>query len=133
MRYLVDTHTFIWAIYDSKKLSDTARDIFNSQESTIYLSSATFWEIAIKHSIGKAILDDVTPDSLPRIAKEAGFEILTLTDELLSTSFKLDFGDGHRDPFDRLIIWQAIQSNLSLISKDSNFTHYRQQGLNLIW
>jgi PIN domain nuclease of toxin-antitoxin system len=133
MRYLVDTHTLVWAIYNPGQLSRTVGDILTDGESVIYASSVSFWEIAIKHSIGKAILSETTPDALPQIARTAGFEILTLTDELLATSYRLEFIEGHRDPFDRLIIWQAVQSGFGLLSKDSHFPGYEEQGLRLVW
>ncbi|MCP5107309.1 MAG: type II toxin-antitoxin system VapC family toxin [bacterium] len=132
MNYLLDTHTFLWAIFESKRLSKHAKSVICNPENTIYVSLITFWEISLKHSVGKLELKNTSPEELPQVSKKAGFKTLRLSEKDVSSFHKLPKSQ-HKDPFDRLIIWQAINRNLILISKDKELSNYKESGLGVPW
>ena len=132
MNYLLDTHAFLWAIFDHKQLSNNASSVILNPDNEIHVSLISFWEIALKFNIGKLSLRGVLPEELPSYAEKAGFEILGITPEEVSSFYKLP-KLKHKDLFDRLIIWQCIQNNICMISKDDEITGYTQYGLKLIW
>ena len=132
MNYLIDTHTFLWAVFDPDRLGSKARSILQDPDQVIHVSAVSFWEISLKYAIGKLELFNILPDQFPEVAKRMEFEILNLTPQEAATFYKLP-KVGHQDPFDRLIIWQAIHQKMVLISKDQRFRLYKEIGLKLIW
>ena len=132
MNYLLDTHTFLWTAFSPDKLSSKARDEISSAANQVYISSVSFWEISLKYTLGKIELTACTPADMPDIAAQMGIEILQLG-ALETASFYQLPKVAHKDPFDRMIIWQAIQQQLTLVSKDANFPEYRQFGLKVLW
>ncbi len=129
MNYLIDTHILIWFTEGSNKLSKNHIEILNNPDNIIYVSSITLWEIAIKSSLNK--LDLAFPfDELQNQLYSHGFVVLNQDFEDLKTLTSLPF--HHGDPFDRLIIAQAITKNINLIAEDSKFSYYKEQGLKLI-
>lgn len=130
MEYLLDTHTFLWFINGDAQLSKTAREAIVDPEAIKYISIASFWEIAIKVNLGKLSLDmPYTYIDLRQEVTDNGFEILPIAFSHTGELISLDL--HHRDPFDRIIIAQALSERLILISKDSNFEKYVQ--LKLLW
>jgi PIN domain nuclease of toxin-antitoxin system len=127
MKVLLDTHAFLWFLGGNTELSNQARSIIENPEYEIYVSIASFWEIAIKSSLGKLMLD-VPFAELKTEAVKNNFQILPITfqDTLHLTTLPFH----HRDPFDRIIISQAKENNLMLISCDGNFEQY---NVNLLW
>jgi PIN domain nuclease of toxin-antitoxin system len=101
-------------------------------DNSIYVSLITFWEVSIKYSLGKIGLKDITPEELPAVSKEAGFETLILSEKDVASFYKLP-RHNHKDPFDRLIIWQAIHNDLVLLSKDRQIADYKEFGLRFTW
>ena len=132
MKYLVDTHLFLWTIVSPKKISQQVRTILLNPELVKYVSIITFWEISLKFSLGKIDLKGVLPDKLPTVATETGFEILNLKLDTASTFHKLSKKD-HQDPFDRMLAWQAIREDLVLITRDKDFSGYKDEGLSIVW
>jgi PIN domain nuclease of toxin-antitoxin system len=132
MIYLIDTHVLIWSIVDSDKLSKLARKIIEDQKNTILVSSVSFWEISLKYSLHKMELNGILPEQFPDLAKEIGFDLVSLIPEEVSCYHKLQ-GNYHKDPFGKMLIWQAIQRNISLISKDENIARYSSEGLKVVW
>jgi PIN domain nuclease of toxin-antitoxin system len=132
MKYLIDTHVLLWSLFDSKKLSKKLLEIFLNIENTIFVSLISFWEISLKYNLGKIELKNILPDDLPLKVEEAGFEILPLSPLEVSTFYKLPKFE-HKDPFDRLIIWQSIHNKLTLVTKEINFEDYKDFGLRVIW
>ena len=132
MKYLLDTHIFLWVIFDEKKLSEKAKKIIKDLDNQIYISVITYWEISLKYSIGKLDLVGIKPDDLPKQAVKVGIETLKLSEDLVSTFYRLPKTE-HKDPFDRLIIWQAINENITLISKDKEMEDYKKYGLRTLW
>lgn len=95
------------------------------------MSSITFWEISLKYSLGKLTLG-CKPENLVKITDGMGFAKIPLTPEEAALFHQLPWL-AHKDPFDRMLIWQAIASDLTLISVDSHFENYGQFGLQVIW
>ena len=128
MDFLLDTHTFLWFINGDELLSAPAKNAILSPDSTKYLSIASLWEIAIKVNIGKLELD-MPYKKLRTHISENGFELLPITFEHTLALSTLEL--YHRDPFDRIIIVQAMTEKFRVISLDKNFSKYK--GLQVLW
>jgi PIN domain nuclease of toxin-antitoxin system len=132
MRFLLDTHTFIWAISDPDRLSKRARTVIEDSENELSVSAVSFWEIAIKvRSKRLAPIGDYN-DDLVELSERTGFKLIPLLTVEAATSGNLK-EDTHFDPFDRMLIWQAIKRKMVLVSKDSNFKRFEADGLVLLW
>lgn len=132
MRLLVDSHVFLWALTDPAKLAPKARAALASPYNEVLLSAVTLWELSLKYSLGKLDLRGITPDHLPAAAEQAGFEYCPLDPRTASTFFRLP-KLGHKDPFDRLLVWQAICGGYTFLTKDTDLAIYQQHGLKLLW
>lgn len=130
MNYLVDTHIFLWTLFSPQKISKKIKKILIDPEQVKCISLITFWEISLKYSIGKLKLPGTLPDQLPIIAKESNFELLELNFDTASSFYKLP--KLNKDPFDRMLAWQAINKDCLLLTKDSGFTDYEKFGLKII-
>ncbi len=122
MKYLLDTHSYIWYVEDDKQLSRNALNIIDNPDNELYLSIVSIWEITIKASLHKLNLKQ----SISNIYDELinlNIEILSLEKKNFEILYNLQF--FHRDPFDRMIISQAITENLPIISKDIAFNNYK--------
>lgn len=118
MRLLLDTHVFIWVVIDSKRLSAKARALLR-QATEIHVSAASIWEIAIKQRLGKI---DVVPDDLVAAIEASGFHALPITPQHAAMVASLP--DHHRDPFDRLLVAQALCEPLRLVTVDDVLMNY---------
>ena len=121
--YLLDTHSFLWTVFNSKNLGSQARSVILDLDNVIYISSITFWEISLKFSTGKLDLENCISEQLVSIAEQLNFKTLLLSSDESASFYSLPKLE-HKDPFDRMLIWQAISNNLILISKDSKFESY---------
>jgi len=133
MIYLLDTHAFIWATLESKKLSKNGKDIIFNKDNEIHVSIVSFWEISIKTRLKKFSFENVDIMSFPQYARDMDFSIMDLKENEAITYHKLPIKKEHKDPFDRMLIWQAITNKITLISKDTEFDQYLEDGLKLIW
>jgi PIN domain nuclease of toxin-antitoxin system len=131
MIYLIDTHILIWALFNRSKLSANTIEILSNPINSIFVSSVDFWEISIKFRTGKIDLGKYGPDQLPNKCLEMGFEIIDLNINETSTFHQLT-ADYHKDPFDRMLIWQAIKNNYTLVSDDENVQKYVSEGLKVV-
>ncbi len=124
---LLDTHTILWYLEGSDRLSNKVKLTIDNKETINYVSIASLWEIAIKLSIHKIVLGLTLSELLAKIT-EIGFEILPVstTDVFLISTLPFH----HRDPFDRMLIAQAIQHKLLLLSNDKIFSSYLP---NVLW
>ncbi len=122
MIYLLDTHTFLWFINDDDVLTATARALIEDPESIVYLSIASVWEIAIKVSLGKLELPSPFAEFITQQLRENYITLCAIKTEYLGMVAGLPF--HHRDPFDRLLIAQALCDQLPIISKDEVFDTY---------
>ena len=132
MKLLLDSHAFLWAVMDPEKLSKKVRTAVSSPANEVSVSAVTFWELSLKHSLGKLILEGVSPEELFVVAQEAGFNLLSLDPKQASEYLQLP-KLAHKDPFDRMLVWQAIASGSTMISKDPSMRAYTNQGLRLMW
>ncbi|MCP4578521.1 MAG: type II toxin-antitoxin system VapC family toxin [Deltaproteobacteria bacterium] len=131
MRYLLDTHIFLWSLFEPEKIHSGSADVIKSQENSVFVSVITFWEISLKYALGKLELKGVEPHELPGYAAQINFEILDFKPEDAASFYQLP-RLSHKDPFDRIIIWQAIQNNMVLLSKDKEFPEYQRIGLRIL-
>lgn len=132
MRYLLDTHALIWAITEPEKLSESVREILTTRESDVVVSTISFWEIALKFSLGKLDINSLKPEDFHKASEELGFGILDLVSETSSSYYQLT-ATYHKDPFDRMLIWQALCHKYTLISDDENIRKYASDGLKVVW
>jgi len=132
MNLLLDTHGFLWSLFTPAKLSKAVIREIKSQNNDVSVSVVTFWEISLKYALGKLELTRVKPEELPDFADQMNLEILPITAAEASSFHRLP-RLSHKDPFDRIIIWQAIQRKMTLVSKDRDFKAYRKFGLRTFW
>jgi PIN domain nuclease of toxin-antitoxin system len=125
-QFLLDTHVFLWLIQGDPQLSDRVRSIIADDASQLNFSVVSIWEIAIKLNIGKLKIDHSIEDIYQLLA-QLKIEILPIERSDLDRYLTLPL--HHRDPFDRLIISQAIDRELILISADGSFEPYPVQRL----
>lgn len=131
MKFLLDTHVILWIAFEDAKISKKLKKLLLSSENEIYISPVSFWEISIKFHAGKLNLENLNPETL-KIGFDQFFQYqpLTLSMEDAVSFFKLDKAH-HKDPFDRMLIWQALQNDLILITDDKKFKLYKDCGLKL--
>lgn len=128
MRLLLDTHTFLWWLEGNRRLSRKAREAIANTTGPVYVSAASAWEIATKFRLGKlpgaaAVLDD-----LAAVVASQSFEGLPIT---LAHALRAGALAGpHRDPFDRMLIAQALAADLGLVTNERLFEEY---GVRRIW
>ncbi|MBK8465718.1 MAG: type II toxin-antitoxin system VapC family toxin [Chloracidobacterium sp.] len=127
MNLLLDTHTLLWFIAGSSNLSTDARNLIEDTEHEKFVSIASIWETAIKTSIGKMTLSAPFEALFPHQLQINGFELLPVKVGHASVVLTLPF--HHRDPFDRLLIAQAIDENMTLVSVDEVFDKYETTRL----
>lgn len=132
MKYLLDTHVFLWTVFAPDKLSVEVQKKIENRENLIYVSTVTYWEISLKYGLGKLLLNNVLPDDLPHISKQMDFETMNVDEHTVSTFYKLP-RSTYKDPFDRLVVWQAINQNVVLITKDRKLSSYTKLGLKTLW
>lgn len=131
-RFIIDTHIFLWLIFDPDKIEKSKLDILKKPKNKIYVTSITFWEISLKYSLGKLELDGFTPDELPLLADKMGIDTMQIDIDTFASFYKLPKDDSYKDPFDRIIIWKCIDEKILLISKDRKFPEYEKYGLKVV-
>lgn len=128
MKLLLDTHTLLWFIGGSSRLSSAARILIEDSENEKFVSIVSIWEIAVKVSIGKMSLSSPFDILFPHQLQINGFELLPVEVEHTSVVASLPF--HHRDPFDRLLIAQSIIEDFAIVTADSAFADYTAK---LLW
>jgi len=118
LRLLLDTHVMLWAISDPGRLSVQARSAIASEENEVFVSVVSPWEIAIKKSRNRI----ETPDDLDRGLESSRFKLLPVL--LRHTKAIEKMPHHHRDPFDRMLVAQAIVDGMILVTADRKLTHY---------
>ena len=127
MTYLLDTHTFLWQINNPEQLPLRVRDILADPSATLLISVIVPWEIAIKKAVGKIDSGDIL-DRFEEKVTRAGFQLMETTIRQVIRGGQLPL--YHRDPFDRLLIAQALEARVSILSTDHVFDSY---GVSRIW
>lgn len=127
MRMLLDTHVFLWFVLGDMRLSSLARALIDDLGNEKLISPAVYWEIAIKVSIGKYALAEPYETFMDRGIRQNGFLILHIEPQHTAILTTLPF--HHRDPFDRLLVAQAIAEQIPIVSNDPSFDAYPVQRL----
>lgn len=127
MRILLDTHTFLWAGLDSYQLSPKASELFLDKQNDLYLSIASIWEMAIKSSLGKLTFHKPLEAYILDVLQENSIQQLSINFRHVTRVSTLPF--HHRDPFDRLLISQALEEKIAILSCDHFFDDYGVQRL----
>ena len=129
MKLLIDTHYLLWIFMDTTKISQKLQEELLSVDNEIYYSQVSLWEIAIKYSIGKLSLHGITPEELYQEIENSFLLCKKLENQDLISSYRLP--REHKDPFDRMLVWQAISSRMTLLSVDAKMDRYVEYGLKL--
>ena len=127
MRILLDSHALLWFLEGNSKMPEATVEIIRAPENNIYVSIASIWEIAIKTSIGKLDVNGGI-DNLVKNIDENGFSLLEVSTEHIKTVTELPF--IHRDPFDRMLIAQAMVEEMAIMTVDGNIMKYE---IGCIW
>lgn len=128
MRILLDTCTFLWLILDASELTDKAKQLFSDPGNEVYLSVVSTWEIAVKHAIGRLDLPEEPRLYIPVQRERHGIQSLPL-DEPASLQVSA-LPRIHNDPFDRMLISQALIHGLTILSPDDLIKKY---PVRIIW
>jgi len=127
MAFLLDTHTFLWFAEGSLLLPDPITRTILDPEKTCFISAASFWEITIKIQLGKLELK-FSMEDLYRFAERNEIEVIPINEHHLLALLKLEY--INKDPFDRMIVAQAISENLTLLSADETLKGY---PVSILW
>lgn len=130
MNLLLDTHIVLWALSDDLRLSDKARDLISDPDNNIFFSSVSVWEILLKNSSPGNNLKLTSADFV-KYCEDAGYYPLNLASKHVIEASELDVSvaeeQGHRDPFDRILLAQAKAENYSFLTHDSKFKYYNEK------
>ena len=128
MRVLLDTHAFLWWVADSRRLSEPARDAIRNEANEVVVSAVSAWEIATKHRLGRLPEAGGLAGDIRGAIVGQGFSELPISVADAERSGRLP--GPHRDPFDRLLIAQALAHDLALVSNEEAFDRY---GVRRLW
>ena len=130
MSYLADTHVLIWALNQPARMPATIAPCLADRTQQCFYSPVSIWEIAIKYNLGKLDLLGHTPEEFLDELDASFFDCLPLDTRVVASSYQLP--RLHGDPFDRMLIWQAISSGYTLLSVDRATDRYIPYGLSLL-
>ena len=128
MQLLLDTHAFLWWVINDGRLSQAARRAIADDDNDVFISAASAWEITTKHRLGKLPGADLIAAGIAGAIANQGFGALAITVDDASRAGALP--GPHRDPFDRMLIAQALTHNLVFVSNESRFDWY---GVHRLW
>ena len=128
MSYLLDTHTFLWMAGDPPALSTNVREIVEEKNHHLYLSAASAWEIAMLQQLKRVELPDVPQRFIPEALQQLNILPIPIGFTTAISAATLPF--IHRDPFDRLIIAEALKEKMTVLTKDNLFKSY---GVKTVW
>ncbi|MBS1160517.1 MAG: domain nuclease [Proteobacteria bacterium] len=133
MKLLLDTHALLWSIIAPEQLSPAARTAITDPAAQVAVSAVSFWEIAIKSALGKLTVQGATPEALVDAAQQQGIDLLPLDPRLAASFTRLPIDPQHRDPFDRMLVWQALSLGYTLVSRDRKISAIQLSGLRVLW
>jgi len=122
LKLLIDTHVAIWVLVSPELLSDPVRDLIAAAEDGVHVSAVSVWEIAIKHALGKSDAPPFSGTEAVGHFRAGGFVLLDITPEHAAAVETLPL--LHRDPFDRLLVAQALAEPLRLVTHDRKVAAY---------
>lgn len=132
MNYLLDTHYVLWTLFNPEKITSKVKEILLDSGSVKFVSTVNIWEISLKYRLGKLVLGELTPEQLYESVLESGFVISEIEPVIYASYHHLPLKEDHRDPFDRMLIWQAINCDLTLLTADKKIKQYLEDGLKLV-
>jgi PIN domain nuclease of toxin-antitoxin system len=130
MNILLDTQFILWIITNGKKIKEKERKIIINSKNNIICSSISFFEISLKYSIGKLELTNFLPSEIPDLLFNNGYQIKDIGYDTFSTYHQLP-QDIHKDPFDRILIWEAINNHFHFLTRDGKIPEYIKYGLKI--
>jgi PIN domain nuclease of toxin-antitoxin system len=122
VRLLLDTHAFLWLVSDDPRVSRRAREVFSDKKNEVFLSVASVWEMAIKLSLDKLRVQGSLPEVIAQEVRNNAVKVMPVELEHALLVSSLPF--HHRDPFDRLLVAQALVEKLVVLSNDDAFDRY---------
>jgi PIN domain nuclease of toxin-antitoxin system len=128
MRFILDTHTFLWWITDHEMLSEHARHVIQDGDNTLYLSVASGWEIAIKARLGRLELSGEPQKVIPEQMSRNAIQVLPIQMSHALRVYALP--DHHRDPFERMLVAQAQVEELPILTSDPQIAQY---DIDVVW
>jgi PIN domain nuclease of toxin-antitoxin system len=131
-KFLLDTHILNWLMFSPKLISKHLIALISKEENELFVSAISLWEMSIKYKLGKLDLGHYTPKEIMNLCGEYKIHVVGLNTNEAATLFELE-ATYHKDPFDRILIWQAIQNNYTFITDDKNIKMYKSEGLKTIW
>jgi len=131
-KLMLDTHVLLWAIGSSEKLSSQVAEQISDRNNEVFVSVISLWEIVLKHSIEKLVLNFAIED-IPHYCQQMGFYLIPLKPLEVLGFLKLPNKKNHKDPFDRMLVYQCIANDYVLVSKDAKMEVYKESGLKCIW
>ncbi len=132
MKILIDTHYLIWILNQPEKIDEDKKSILTSSKNEIYVSSVNFWEIALKLSINKISIKNISIDDILDFSLKSNLIFINLTPRESILFHKLPVTE-HKDPFDRMLIWQAVYNDFYFLTQDNKIKElYKGFGLKII-
>jgi PIN domain nuclease of toxin-antitoxin system len=129
MKYLADTHILLWSFIEPKKLSENIKTILLDEENEIYYSPINLWEISIKYQLKKLNLKGLTPEEFYEELDNSYYLCKNMNNTDVASNYHLPL--LHKDPFNRFLIWEAIQNNFILLTADESIKKYKRLGLKI--
>ena len=130
MRILLDTHYLLWSFIDTKQISGKIHKKLLSDENEVFYSQASLWEISSKYNLGKLVLKGIKPEEIYEEIENSYLKCRSFENEELISFYKLPI--EHKDPFDRIMIWQSIKSEFYFLSVDNQIEKYKKYGLRIL-
>ena len=123
MKYLLDTHAFLWFVSGDNRLSSKAQSIIKKSRNDIYFSAVSAWEMSIKIRLGRLSIEEELEPFIIKQLSENNFSALSIT--IFHSIYTLKLPHIHKDPFDRMIVAQSQVEDMHLISRDKNIKKYK--------
>jgi PIN domain nuclease of toxin-antitoxin system len=130
MKILLDTHYLLWSFIDTTKIREGIYKNLLSDENEVYYSQVSLWEISIKYNLGKLVLMGMNPEELYNEIANSFYKCRLMENDELISFYKLPI--EHKDPFDRLLVWQSIKSDFYFLSADNKIENYKKYGLKIL-
>ena len=128
MKYLLDTVVWVWGVHSAERINKVGLDILESGDQEVYFSAASVWELSIKLRLGKLQLPDLPARYIPNRLAQQGIRSLSVTQTHALRVY--DLPTHHHDPFDRLLIAQALTEEMVILTADRSFERYEAE---LVW
>lgn len=128
MKILLDTHILLWALTGAVKLPEKAKELILSEKNEIYYSTATIWEVTIKHMLHPEHMT-FSGKQLSVHCQNAGYQMLAISDDhahMLETLERIEGAPKHKDPFDRIMLAQAKAEEMLFVTHDLQMPYYRE-------